>query len=439
MRYLTVDVTDGVALSAALDGVRREWGPITGIVHGAGVLADRRIADKTDAQFDVVFGTKVGGLRTLLEVTASDPLQLIVGFGSVAGRFGNAGQCDYAMANETMTQVLVAEAARRPDCLVRSLAWGPWAGGMVTDSLAAHFRDGGVPLIPLDGGADAFCAELAAGPGPVPVLLVARGALSSAVHVSDATHPELVDHAPVDVPVLPVALVLDWFSGAARQWCPGATPAVLRDLRVLRRVDLPGLAAAGHALEVRGLRMLAGDGHLLTLELHGDGAPGPHYRATVDAAGAGTHNRPANGSWPTPPGPPPVTATYDGFVLFHGPRFQAIRSIEGVSATGAAGIVAGVADLGWGPQPWNLDPAAVDGGLQLAVLWAEEVLGAASLPMAVAECRLHRYGAVGEPVRCVVLAGSVRSEHAECDVVLLGADGTAVVELLGVSLVRRPR
>lgn len=62
--------------------------------------------------------------------------------------FGNAGQSDYAMANEVLQQVASAEQARRPDCLVRCVAWGPWQGGMVTPALAAHFGRAGVPLIP---------------------------------------------------------------------------------------------------------------------------------------------------------------------------------------------------------------------------------------------------------------------------------------------------
>ena len=73
-RYLAVDVQDADAIRAALDDVRREWGPVTALVHGAGVLADKRIVDKTDEQFDRVFDTKVAGLRALLSATAHDPL-----------------------------------------------------------------------------------------------------------------------------------------------------------------------------------------------------------------------------------------------------------------------------------------------------------------------------------------------------------------------------
>ncbi len=432
-RYLEVDVTDRAALEAALDVVRRDLGPIDGIVHGAGVLADRRIADKTDAQFDAVFGTKVTGLQALLEATVTDPLRLIVGFGSIVARFGNAGQCDYAMANETMNQVLIAEALRRPGCLVRSLLWGPWAGGMVTDSLASFLRGAGVPVIPLAAGADAFCTELEAGPGPVPVLLAAATGLSMTVQLSERTHPELADHAPAGVPVLPVALVLDWFIGAARQWCPNEPKPVVRHLRVLRRVDLPGLAEGGHSLEMRGIRPVLTGADLLTLELYGDGSPLPHYRATVSSANDNDLQ------WSSPPDLTPVSPDYDGHVLFHGPRFRAVRTVDGVSTEGAAGTVVGAADLGWSGEGCHLDPAAVDGALQLAVLWVSGVLGGASLPMAVAECRLYRDGLVAGPVRCVVRGGRVRADAADCDVALLDPGGTAIVALLGVTLIRRPR
>ena len=89
--YLSVDITDAEAVTSALAGVRSDLGAITGIVHGAGVLADKLIAEKTDAQFDRVFDTKVEGLRTLLTATADDALKLLLFFSSVAARTGNNG------------------------------------------------------------------------------------------------------------------------------------------------------------------------------------------------------------------------------------------------------------------------------------------------------------------------------------------------------------
>ncbi|MCK6519654.1 SDR family NAD(P)-dependent oxidoreductase, partial [Myxococcota bacterium] len=118
--YIAADVNDPARLSLALAEVRRSLGPITGLVHGAGVIADKLIAEKTDDQFQRVFDTKVAGLNALLAATANDPLSMVCLFSSVAGRCGNAGQCDYAMANQTLNTVALAESRRRPGVLWKS-------------------------------------------------------------------------------------------------------------------------------------------------------------------------------------------------------------------------------------------------------------------------------------------------------------------------------
>jgi hypothetical protein len=85
-----------------------------------------------------------------------------------------------------------------------------------------------------------------------------------------------------------------------------------------------------------------------------------------------------------------------------------------------------------------VDPVAVDGGLQLAVLWAQQAGAGRTLPMAVAECRVYRPGAVEAATRCVVRALRADDSTAACDVALIDPDGSPRVELLGVQLVRRP-
>jgi hypothetical protein len=99
-------------------------------------------------------------LRSLLAATADDPLNVICLFSSVAARTGNAGQADYAMANEVLNRVAHELAHTRPGCVVKSIGWGPWAGGMVTPVLKAKFDEMGVPLIPLENGARRFVDEL---------------------------------------------------------------------------------------------------------------------------------------------------------------------------------------------------------------------------------------------------------------------------------------
>src|SRR5207244_3897199 len=133
--YYSVDVRDAAAVTKALAEARRVAGPITGVIHGAGVIADRKIEDQTVEQFDAVYGTKVGGLRALLAATEHDPLKLLALFSSSTGRFGRAGQAAYAAANEGLNKFAQQEARRRPGCRVVAVNWGPWEGGMVTPGL----------------------------------------------------------------------------------------------------------------------------------------------------------------------------------------------------------------------------------------------------------------------------------------------------------------
>ncbi|KAA0578807.1 SDR family oxidoreductase [Azospirillum sp. B21] len=181
VRYCRADVRDAASVVQALAAVRAEAGPISGIVHGAGVLADKRIADKTREQFDAVFGTKVEGIANLLAATREDPLRVICLFSSVASLHGNAGQCDYAMANGVLNAVARAEAARRPGCTVKAIAWGPWDGGMVGPALKQHFRRMSVDLIAPADGADFMLRELAQPPaGDAVVSCIGRSAAAGA-------------------------------------------------------------------------------------------------------------------------------------------------------------------------------------------------------------------------------------------------------------------
>ena len=89
--YVAVDVRDPTATAEALRRIRAEHGPVRGLLHGAGVLADALIADKTEQQFDRVYATKVAGLRNVLAALAPEELRALALFSSSTGRFGRDG------------------------------------------------------------------------------------------------------------------------------------------------------------------------------------------------------------------------------------------------------------------------------------------------------------------------------------------------------------
>ncbi len=151
VRYYQADVRDEAALAAVLDDTYSRFGTIDGVIHGAGVIQDKLIRDKTPESYDRVFGTKVESALILSRRLKFEQLKFCVFFASVAGRFGNRGQSDYAAANEVLSKLAIHLDRRWPGRVV-SIAWGPWSTiGMVSE-LEKHLGQRGLQMIPPDVG-----------------------------------------------------------------------------------------------------------------------------------------------------------------------------------------------------------------------------------------------------------------------------------------------
>lgn len=162
VEYATANVRDADALAAVLAGWRGRFGPPRGLIHGAGVIQDKLLRDKTLESFEHVLGTKVEGALNLARLVDPASLRFAAFFSSVAGRFGNRGQADYAAANEALNK-LALWLDRRWPCRVVSMVWGPWSGvGMVSD-LEAHLGRRGLGMIAPAHGASRLADELARG------------------------------------------------------------------------------------------------------------------------------------------------------------------------------------------------------------------------------------------------------------------------------------
>ncbi|MEU9193112.1 SDR family NAD(P)-dependent oxidoreductase [Streptomyces hundungensis] len=160
--YVAADVADPAAVTAAL----APYAPrVTGVIHGAGVLADKPLSLKTPQDIAHVVDTKVTGLLNVLGALPAANLRHLVVFTSVSGIYGNGRQTDYAMANEALNRFACAWQAAHPPCQVSAMAWGPWQGGMASAEAQALFTGLGVELLTREQGCTYFTEELAAGPG----------------------------------------------------------------------------------------------------------------------------------------------------------------------------------------------------------------------------------------------------------------------------------
>ena len=124
--YVSADVTDGAALQAGVEAALHPLGAsqITGLIHGAGAIADKPIQQKSAGDFELVYGVKIDGLKNLLSCAPPETLTHVVLFSSVAGFYGNAAQTDYALANEILNKIAHQLRREHPACHVSAPSIG---------------------------------------------------------------------------------------------------------------------------------------------------------------------------------------------------------------------------------------------------------------------------------------------------------------------------
>ena len=130
------------------------------------------LGDKSVESFDAVFDTKVAPALVLAKKLQSSSLKFIAFFSSVAGRFGNVGQCDYSAANEVLNKLAGRLSHSWPQVHAVSINWGPWDAGMVSDELRKQYAARSIRPIPAEIGRRHFFEELARGARGKPELVI---------------------------------------------------------------------------------------------------------------------------------------------------------------------------------------------------------------------------------------------------------------------------
>jgi len=310
---------------------------------------------------------------------------------------------------------------------------------MVTPALKAHFENNGVALIPLEVGAQMLVDELAVRDGHVEVVLGGAPQRASIagdnnattrfeVHVDQASHPYLTDHAVAGVVVVPLVLVLEWFARAAKA-VAGSEPTCIEGVRVLRGITVDDFNGKGHNLTV--VATTGNDG--IALELRDAAQPHVlHYRAIAKFEAQDA--TPDDDELCLAPFDGPI---YDGNRLFHGERFHVIETVHGSGDGGIVAKVVGSDEMAWPGGPWSTDPAAFDGALQLAILWASLQLGGSSLPTAVGAYR-HFAKLPNEPLECRLTGTTEGGMKTTSNITFRDSSGRLLARLEGVETHKRP-
>ena len=471
VHYYSVDVQDAATINTILNDVRNTLGPIKGIIHGAGRLADCRIVDKSIEQFETVFNTKVKGLNVLMDATKKDPLKYLVLFSSVTARVGNNGQADYAMANEVLNKMAQKESIQRPDCRVVSINWGPWDGGMVCSALKRKFETSGVDLIPVDAGASCMVHEMK-GHGILPVEVViganilsekekditeiAESALETPVVLNKKENLSMTVQREIDVdrypilgahildgkPVVPFALITEWLGHGALHENPGLLLHGLDDMRIFQGIKLDK--------HKKHIRLMAGKTRKKGAAFEVDVQIRDGIKDNIEVIHSGATAILAD-QFESPPSfdlsayigingySKTIHEIYEN-ILFHGVELQGIQEIIGYSSRSiAARISSAPSPVKWMKEPlrsrWIADPLVLDSACQMAILWCFEERGMVSLPSYSASYRQYRDAFPSDGVTAVLEIKEATDHKLRGDFTFLDAHKVVVARMTGYEAV----
>ncbi|MBL0087597.1 MAG: SDR family NAD(P)-dependent oxidoreductase [Ideonella sp.] len=477
--YHALDLRDGAAVEAAIADVRQRHGRIDVLLHAAGLEISRNLPEKSPAEFDLVFDVKSDGWFNLMRAARDLPIGATVVFSSVAGRFGNQGQTDYAAANDLLCKITSHLRRTRPQMRALALDWTAWGGiGMATrGSIPKIMEMAGVQLLPPEagvawirrellssafrgevivagelglmaaelhagGGADLAASATGSKPGPM------RGTASLSVHEGvvvkttlDPTQQPFLDHHRIDgIAVLPGVMGIEAFAEAAALLAPELHVAAVEDVGFAAPLkfyrDEPRTITVTAVLSPDGEGLVAHTRLVAERMLAGQSQPQRtvHFTGRVRLAAAAP-----TGQKTAPPGqaegavmtPQQVYAFY-----FHGPAYQVVASAWRAGELSVAAMADGLppnhspAEL-----PLLTAPRPLELCFQAAGLWQAGLEGRLALPAHVDSVRVLR-----DPAKAKgPLHATARQTAPGCfDCLVVDGKGQVIVRLDGYRSVPLP-
>jgi hypothetical protein len=474
-----VDLRDAAAVDAAMADVRQRHGRIDVLLHAAGLEISRNLPEKAPAEFDLVFEVKSDGWFNVMRSARDLPIGATVVFSSVAGRFGNQGQTDYAAANDLLCKITSSLRRTRPKTRALALDWTAWGGiGMATrGSIPKIMEMAGVQMLPPEAGVawirrelqssdfrgevivagelGLMAAELHAGGGadlsaavaggrPGPMLGAARLSVHEGVVVTTTLDPKqqpFLDHHRIDgIAVLPGVMGIEAFAEAARLLAPELHVAAVEDvgfsapLKFYR--DEPRTITVTAVLSPDGDGLVAHARLVAERTLAGQSRPQRtvHFTGRVRLAAeaaAPEKIKPAGQAKGAVMTPSQVYAFY-----FHGPAYQVVGSAW---RDGDRSVAAMADPLPDNHQPSGLALATAPRQLELcfqaAGLWQAGLEGRLALPAHVDSVRVLRDPAKGNGV----LHAMARQTAPGCfDCMVADSSGRVIVKLDGYRTIPLP-
>jgi NAD(P)-dependent dehydrogenase (short-subunit alcohol dehydrogenase family) len=434
--YRMADVARPEEARAVIRDARSRLGRLDLVILGAGIDRSRRLDAKLEAELEAVWAPK-GGLAEALDAELGGVPVLAVT--SVSGRFGNAGQIDYAAANDALARWTEARGGLAVD-------FSAWAEIGMAAPLARAMRERRVDPLPPDMAARAAVDLLLGGRSGEWVMAGrlgrrAEGAPFALEPALDVPGVEVVwrgtlvldelaflsDHRATQAGLLPGVVGIELMGAAALALGPEIEARVLEDVAFETPLKVPPNRPV--AVEVRAGRPEGEAGRILAA-IRTEG--GLHHRAVIRVGGTPTDEPAPELADETTLGEGPDAARlYKTF--FHGPSFQVLEATRVGGGYLVARSVPLREPLGRSlaePARWRAmarEVAFQAAGAFLVV--AEKRL---ALPVAVERLTRHADPTPGERVRAIARRRAT-GEDLRFDVWLTDERGRPLETLIGLA------
>jgi len=483
--YFSVNLADTDAVAKVIAEVRQRSGRVDVLLHAAGLDRSHSLPDKDPREFNLVFDVKSDGFFNLLRAIGDMPLAATVAFSSIAGRFGNVGQTDYASANDLLCKLTSSFRTTRRAIRGIAIDWTAWGGiGMATrGSIPKAMEMAGIDMLPPEagvplirreltvggtrgeivigqrlgilmkewdetGGLDASAADAArkssptAGPtaGKIASITLHDG-YAVEVKLDPPTQPFLHDHQIDGTPVLPGVMGIEAFAEAALLLLPGWNVEAIEDVSFLAPFKFyrsePRVVRVETRIHPQGEQLVA-DCRLIghrTLPNQTEPQATTHFTARVRLAKQPA--LPQAGKLWAIPEEGGVAAAQIYQLYFHGPAYQVVEKAW-KNGNHITGLMAQDLPPNHHPQglPTVMAPRLIELCFQTAGLWEMGVQGRMGLPQRVCRVSLLRPPALAEGRLYAVVSPDAGQQGFDAEV--LDAKGNCYLRLAGYQTVPLP-
>ena len=177
VEYYHCDVTNAAMVKEVCTKIKAKNGRVDGLIHFAGLERSKLIYDKDPAEYYRIFDVKATSFGTFLANNIVRDSGFFAFASSIAGKYGNLGQSDYASANDYLAKSALSMTNQGYRAVSIAMSAYKNVGMGVRAGVETFLRSNGVDFVDPEDGMQLFLDEIVYGRSPEMILTGSMGKL----------------------------------------------------------------------------------------------------------------------------------------------------------------------------------------------------------------------------------------------------------------------